>query len=115
MVVNVPMDSKSVAARLRSPASPADLAEWLLGKELITEPVRTDAPKTDPLAITTSFNSLNGTDLLPIMDSMETPCLIVHGQNDPAIRILEYERVMSMPDTCSPGYVGGIRSLPHAG
>jgi pimeloyl-ACP methyl ester carboxylesterase len=98
MVVNVPMDSKSVAARLRSQASPADLADWLLGKELITEPARTDAPKADPLAITTSFTSLNGTDLLPIMDAMATPCLIVHGQSDPAIRILEYERVMSMPE-----------------
>jgi pimeloyl-ACP methyl ester carboxylesterase len=97
MVINVPMDSKSVADRLRSPATPADLAEWLLGKELITEPVRTDAPKADPLAIATSFTSLNGTDLLPIMDSMETPSLIVHGQNDPAILSVEYERVMSMP------------------
>jgi pimeloyl-ACP methyl ester carboxylesterase len=98
MVVNVPMDSKSVAARLRVPASPADLAEWLLGKGLNTEPARTDAPKADPLAITNSFASLNGTDLLPIMDAMATPCLIVHGQSDPAIRTLEYERVMSMPE-----------------
>ncbi len=98
MAVNVPMDSNSVAARLRSPASPADLADWLLGKDPITEPARTDAPKADPLAITTSFTSLNGTDFMPIMDSMATPCLIVHGQNDPAIRTLEYERVMSMPD-----------------
>jgi pimeloyl-ACP methyl ester carboxylesterase len=98
MVVDVPMDSKSVAARLRSLASMADLADWLLGKGLITEPARTDAPKADPLAITTSFTSLNGTDLLPIMDTMATPCLIVHGQSDPAIRILEYERVMSMPE-----------------
>src|SRR5512140_1697857 len=37
MVVNIPMDNQSVAARLRSPASPVDLAEWLLGKGSITE------------------------------------------------------------------------------
>ena len=98
MVVDVPMDTKSVAARLRSPASPADLADWLLGKGAITEPARTDAIKADPLAITTSFTSLNGTDLLPSMDSMATPCLMVHGQSDPAIRSLEYERVMAMPE-----------------
>ena len=97
MVVNVPMDGKSVATRLRSPASPADLADWLLEKNLISEPARIDATKADPLAITTSFTSLNGTDFLPIMDSMKTPCLIVHGQGDPAVRTLEYERVMSMP------------------
>jgi pimeloyl-ACP methyl ester carboxylesterase len=98
MVVNVPMDSKSVTARLRSPASLADLADWLLGKGAITEAARVDAPKADPLAITTSFSSLNGTELLPIMDSMTTPCLIVHGQGDPAIHSLEYDRVMSMPE-----------------
>jgi pimeloyl-ACP methyl ester carboxylesterase len=98
MAVNMPMDSKSVAGRLRSPASTADLADWLLGNGLITEPARTDAPKADPLAITTSFNSLNGMDFMPIMDSMTTPCLIVHGQSDPAIRTLEFERFMSMPE-----------------
>jgi pimeloyl-ACP methyl ester carboxylesterase len=98
MAVNVPMDGNSVAVRMRSPASPADLADWLLGKDPITEPARTDAPKADPLAITTSFTSLNGTNIMPIMDSMATPCLIVHGQNDPAIRTLEYERFLSMPE-----------------
>jgi len=98
MAVDMPMDSKSVAARLRAPASPVDLADWLLGKGSITEPARTDAPKADPLAITTSFDSLNGTDFMPIMDSMATPCLLVHGQNDPAIHMLEYERILSMPD-----------------
>jgi pimeloyl-ACP methyl ester carboxylesterase len=97
MAINVPMDGNSVAARMRSPASPADLADWLLGKDPITEPARTDAPKADPLAITTSFNSLNGTNMMPIMDAMATPCLIVHGQNDPAIHTLEYERFISMP------------------
>jgi len=98
MAVNVPMDGNSVAARIRAPASPADLADWLLSKDPLTEPARTDAPKADPLAITTSFSSLNGTNIMPIMDTMATPCLIVHGQNDPAIRTLEYERFMSMPE-----------------
>ena len=98
MAVNVPFDGNSVAARMRSPASPADLADWLLEKGPLTEPARTDAPKADPLAITTSFTSLNGTNIMPIMDTMATPCLIVHGQNDPAIRTLEYERFISMPE-----------------
>ncbi|MGB8215571.1 MAG: alpha/beta hydrolase [Anaerolineales bacterium] len=96
MAVNVPMSGQLVANRLRSPASPADLADWLLGKGPITEPARTDAPKADPLAITDSFRSLNDTDFISIMDAMATPCLIVHGQADPAIRTLEYERFVSM-------------------
>ena len=98
MVVNVPLEAKSVAARLRSPASPADLADWLLGKDPLTEPARTDAPKADPEAITTSFNNLDTTNFLSIMDAMVTPCLIVHGQNDPAIHPLEDERIQSMSE-----------------
>jgi pimeloyl-ACP methyl ester carboxylesterase len=98
MAVGAPMDSQSVAARLRSPTSLADLADWLLGKGTITEAARIDAPKADPQAIVASFASLNGTDLLPIMDAMITPCLLVHGQGDPAIRPLEYDRVQAMPE-----------------
>jgi pimeloyl-ACP methyl ester carboxylesterase len=96
MVVNVPLEIKAVAERLRSPVSPADLADWLLGKDPLTEPARTDAPKADPLAITASFNSLKILDLMPFMDSTSTPCLIVHGQNDPAVETPEYERVLTM-------------------
>lgn len=45
MVVNVPMEGNSLAARMRSPASLADLADWLLGKDSTSEPARSDAPK----------------------------------------------------------------------
>ena len=96
MVINVPLEIKSVAPRLRSPASPADLAEWLLGKGPLSEPARTDAPKADPGAISGSFTSLDVTNFVPMMDAMITPCLIVHGQNDPAVRSIDYERVQAM-------------------
>jgi pimeloyl-ACP methyl ester carboxylesterase len=98
MAVNVPLEIKAVAPRLRSPASPADLAEWLLGKNPVYEPARTDAPKADLQAITISLNNLEIENFMPIMDAMSTPCLIVHGQNDPAMETLEYERVLSMTD-----------------
>ncbi len=96
MVIDVPLEMRCVAPRLRSPASPADLAEWLLGKDPLTEPARTDAPKADPAAITTSFNSLDLTSFLPMMDSLVTPTLIVHGQNDPAVRNIDDERIQTM-------------------
>ncbi|HTX92501.1 MAG TPA: alpha/beta hydrolase [Anaerolineales bacterium] len=98
MAVNVPLESAAVAARLRSPASPVDLADWLLSKDPLTEPARTDAPKADPLAITTSFEGLTTINFMAIMDSMTTPCLLVHGLNDPAVTTPDYERVMAMPD-----------------
>ena len=98
MVVAVPLDIKSVSTRVRSPTSPADLADWLLSKDPAADPARTDAPKTDPRAITMSLNSLDGMNFLPFMDATSTPCLIVHGQNDPAVETPDYERVMSMTD-----------------
>jgi pimeloyl-ACP methyl ester carboxylesterase len=96
MGVSMPFDNSSVADRLRTPASPADLAEWLLGKGPNTEPARVDAPKADPAAITASFGNLDAMQYLHLMDAMKTACLIVHGRNDPAIRPLEDERFTSM-------------------
>jgi pimeloyl-ACP methyl ester carboxylesterase len=84
MLVDCPLDNKAVNARLGA-ASPADLTDWLLEKNAVTEPARLDAPKADPLAITSSLKSLDGAAFAPILDSMKTPCLLVHGQNDPVI------------------------------
>ena len=98
MVIDVPFALDSVAQRLRFPASPADLAEWLLSKDPLTEPARTDAPKADPRAITTSFESLGALNVPSILGEMITPCLIVHGQNDPAVQMPSYERIQTMPE-----------------
>ncbi len=37
-------------------------------------------------------------NLAPLMESLSTPCLLVHGQSDPAIQVPEYDRIMAMPD-----------------
>ena len=84
MLVDCPLDNKAVNTRLGS-ASPADLTDWLLEKNAVTEPARLDAPKADPQVITGSLKSLDGAAFAPILDSLKTPCLLVHGQNDPAI------------------------------
>ncbi len=98
MAVSVPFEIGAVNGRLRSPASPADLADWLLSRDPLTEPARTDAPKADPAAIVASFNDLDGASLMPLMDMLATPCLIVHGQNDPAVQTPSYERIIAMPE-----------------
>jgi pimeloyl-ACP methyl ester carboxylesterase len=99
MVVDMPFEIKSVAGRLRNPASPADLADWLLGKDPLAEPARLDASKTDPQAIISSLNSLDAMSFMPFMDTFATPCLVVHGQGDPAVQTPEYERVQAMQET----------------
>jgi pimeloyl-ACP methyl ester carboxylesterase len=98
MAVEVPLEIKSITSRLQFPASPSDLADWLLGKDPITEPARTDAGKTDPEAITLSFTSLEKINMLPLLAAMPTPCLIVHGKHDPAFQALDYKRVMDMSE-----------------
>jgi pimeloyl-ACP methyl ester carboxylesterase len=98
MVINVPLDIKAVSPRLRSPVSPADLADWLLGKDPAYEPARADAPKADLQAIRLSLDNHDIEKIAPFMDGMSTPCLIVHGLNDPATETVSYERVLSMTD-----------------
>ncbi len=98
MVISAPLQIDLVNNRLRASSDPVDLADWLAGKDPLTEPARLDARKTDPLAIARSFDNLSLNSLLPVMDAMSTPCLLVHGENDPAIRTPDYERIQSMPD-----------------
>jgi pimeloyl-ACP methyl ester carboxylesterase len=98
MAVDMPLDAGSVATRLRTAVSVADLSDWLLGKDQVTEPARIDAPKADLRAIEMSMDGLGALNFLPFLDATLTPCLIVHGQNDPAVQTLEYERVMAMTD-----------------
>jgi len=98
MAISIPFNVSAVHNRLRSPASPADLADWLLSKDPLAEAARADAPKADTQAITISFDNLDGANLTPLMENLNTPCLLVQGQNDPAIQGPDYERILAMPD-----------------
>jgi len=98
MGVAVPLEITAVNNRLRSPASLADLADWLLARNPISDSARIDAVKADLQAITTSMVEMNFNPFMPVMDAMRTPCLIVHGENDPAIQTPVFERFLSMPD-----------------
>lgn len=84
MAVGVPLNLDAVNVRLRTGNLP-DLVEWLLSKDPVTEPARTDAIKSDPLALATSFNSADVFNLAGRITSLNTACLLVHGQNDPAV------------------------------
>jgi pimeloyl-ACP methyl ester carboxylesterase len=99
MVVGMPFEIEAVANRFRTAASPVDLADWLLGKGPLTEAARQDASKADLQSITMSLNSLDALSFFPFMDSFATPCLVVHGTNDPAIQTPDYERIEAMEHT----------------
>src|SRR5690606_29099271 len=74
------------------------LASWLLGKTPLTEPVLADAPKTDPLAISTSFDSLSQTEIREASGRMNTSCLLVNGQNDPAVSPPDLDQIVSVSE-----------------
>jgi pimeloyl-ACP methyl ester carboxylesterase len=94
MAISLPMEESRINVRMRT-SPPAELAEWLLGKSDLTEPVLTDAPKTDPQAITAS---LIGMSVSETRMQLSTPCLIVSGQNDQAVSAPDLDSVFSLPE-----------------
>jgi pimeloyl-ACP methyl ester carboxylesterase len=97
MAVSYPVDETRVNPRLRS-TPPADLAEWLIGKTQLAEPVRTDAVKTDPLAISASLAGLGEESVRGASKKMSRACLLVNGLNDPAVSGPEVESLLSLPE-----------------
>lgn len=97
LAVSCPMGSSTVNTRLRS-TSPGNLAEWLLGKTGLTEPVWADAPKTDPLAIQASLDGLEVLDVRAIWLQAQNANVFVHGQNDPVISLPDVQYLADLPE-----------------
>ncbi len=86
MAVCLPDAQHAVNVRL-STAPPEELAEWLLSRARENNAVRLEVLKTDPKAIQYSLASLQEMNLSGLPSWMTTPCLMVYGQNDPALEI----------------------------
>jgi pimeloyl-ACP methyl ester carboxylesterase len=97
MATSLPVNSNSINPRLRT-ASISELAEWLLGRLPGTEAARIEAPKADPQAILASLDDMQNMDILEISMNLATPCLLVQGQNDPAVELLTVETVTNLPE-----------------
>jgi pimeloyl-ACP methyl ester carboxylesterase len=98
MAVGFPLDESCLSPRLRS-LSPADIAGWLLGRGPLTEPVLTDAPKTDPLAIAASLTDFGAPEMRQASARLTSSCLLVSGQGDQAVLPPDLDRVFSLPET----------------
>ncbi len=96
MAVELPFDQAAIHNRLRNSAL-QELTDWLLTRDATAEPARTDGLKADPLSLAASFNSPDLFDLLHRVTSLNTPCLLVYGQNDPAISLPNLDR-SGMPE-----------------
>lgn len=96
MVVSYPLEETCIHSRLRS-AAPAELADWLLDKDPKTEPVRTDAPKTDQQAIAASLGGLSFPNAMDVRSLLTTSCLLVNGQNDQAVTPPDLDTIVRLP------------------
>jgi len=84
MAVSLPNGQHTINPRLSS-SSPEELAEWLLSRTAEAAAARAEAPKADQKAIQYSLNSLQRMGQNAVPQDMNTPCLMVFGQNDPLL------------------------------
>jgi pimeloyl-ACP methyl ester carboxylesterase len=84
MAISLPNGQHSLNSKMFT-AAPGELAEWLLTRTPDSEAVRVEAPKTDQRAIQYSLANLQRVDLASLSQNLSTPCLMVSGQNDPAL------------------------------
>ena len=97
LAVSLPPKESAIQPRLRL-GDPAELADWLLGRTPATEAAWLEASKADPRAIALSLVSLQSLDLPALPARANTPCLIVHGLDDPAITPLPAEQIAALPE-----------------
>ncbi len=95
--ISTPSSENALSARLRGSTPPA-LADWLLDREPENEPVRMDASKTDPQAVSASLDQMSLVNFSKLWSLNGTACLMVHGQNDPAVTAPGSEQVSVLPE-----------------
>jgi pimeloyl-ACP methyl ester carboxylesterase len=97
MAVSCPMFHDTINPRLRT--SPIqDLVTWLGNRSPEATALLADATIADPQAVTTSISSFQSSDLFGQMRQSQIACLLVHGQNDPAIPAPPAESSVNLPD-----------------
>lgn len=96
MAINCPMYFDAINVRLQNSPLP-ELINWLGSKNPEATSALADAAKADPLAITTSINSFQANSMFGKMRQTQIPCLLVHGQNDPAIPAPPADESINLP------------------
>lgn len=100
MAVGLPIKSEDLNERLSTDTTEI-LAEWLLAQTPGSDAARIEAPKADDKAIKNSLEEMSYINILAISKLMETPALLVHGLNDPAVKAPGdlYEQNIIPPNT----------------
>jgi pimeloyl-ACP methyl ester carboxylesterase len=96
MAISLPLETSLINPRFRQ-STPIELSDWLLGNTPESQAARQEAPKADQEAILQTINNLDSIELTDITSRLITPCLLVHGANDPAIEIPHQDRLVALP------------------
>lgn len=96
MAVGVPLNLQQINSRMYQ-ATPDELAGWLLASSPDYDAARSEAPKADRDAISQSLSHLDQIEMSELPNRLDIPCLLVHGQNDPAIVIASPENIAALP------------------
>lgn len=97
MAVGYPLDDTRVNGKMRS-GTPLELVDWLLGKTVHAETLRPEVTKTDPQAIAMSLAGLADEAIRTQAKHNERACLLVHGQNDPAVSSPDVDTLLALPE-----------------
>jgi len=84
MAISCPLYYDSIHSRMRT-ASVPDLVNRLGARSPEAKLLLADAAKADPQAIQVSIESFQPESLFGKMRATQVPCLLIYGQNDPAI------------------------------
>jgi pimeloyl-ACP methyl ester carboxylesterase len=97
MAICLPFGSDAINPRLQQ-APPAELADWLLGNTPDAQVARVEAAKADQDAILRSIHNLQNVEITQLAANMETPSLLVFGQNDPAVSLANNDNLTVLPE-----------------
>ena len=96
MGVNCPLRFTDLHYRLQS-TPPIALVDWLSSRTPEVETALIDTAKADPQAIINSMVGLQSNNLFDQFVALNIPCLLVHGQDDPAITPPSMEKIKALP------------------
>ena len=111
MAVNCPVYYESINARLRTASLP-ELISWLVSKTPEATAALADASKADVQAITASISSFQSDGLFKKMRETLIPCLLVYGQNDPAIQAPPADHSLNLPHMMQNVVLDGSSHFP---
>ena len=97
MAISCPLYYDSIHQRLRDSSLP-ELINWLSSKTPEATTLLADASRADPMAVTMSISSFQSKGLFGKMCQTQIPCLLLYGQNDPAIPAPPADEPNTLPD-----------------